>query len=1311
MEISKAESQKIRSLIDEWFNHPEQELEATFEKGEVDVGTFLNIAQRLRSKGFTAIPMEDRLSILLPENIRVLLVGTGVIQNYCREEHIVGKPYVAMIKDRTVQESELDFDEYNVRVKVRRESPLSKENPVLVNNIDKWDVLPKAFRLLRRWSFQKKGIRFDLSMVRSTRRDRRGDYKKVRNFGDENIFKAVPTYEVEVELVRSELDNIDESYISLIQGIGEVLRGIQKNSLLIRASVADRVLRSYAELTGTDQFRGVAPITLERKNMIAEYEDGVPNIRRGYNVTDKADGLRVLGYCNKDGELFLIDMARRVYRTGLTRRECRDSLLDCEWITRDRADRAINLLMTFDVYYVGGEKVDTLPFIIPGTSAAVARGEQVSATRHDHLTAWITEWNKDDGPTMVKGVTSTSKLNVSKKNFFAASEDAPTVIFQAAARILEADQLYHTDGLIFTPNASALPQKPGETFTEQFKWKPADENTIDFLVNFEKDAEYISQDKVTVALNDDTQETVRFKTLRLYVGSSKDAGSTDPRSAILYENMDPRTVRRGGVDTYKPVLFNPIENPDTMANVCYCSVETDPETGEEYIITNGTKEQIRDRTIVEMEYDPSEAPGWRWKPMRVRHDKSERLAKGILARTLNSAKVAESVWNSIHDPITLSMIRTGAEQPLAEEIADLRKSRGEDVERKYYQRSAAKEDLLLVSGLRAFHNEYIKGSILYRNALRRGSKVFDVACGKAGDIQKWRMNGASFVFGVDYAGDNIRDPRNGAYARYWDMMKKFGRQNVPQMVFAIGNSSKRIMNGDAGGTPEERDIMRSIMGRIAPEGPIPKYISSVGAGALSRGAELGVCMFALHYFFETLDTLNGFLQNLADGIAVGGYFIGCCFDGQALFDMLAGLPKGGVRTGAEDGRTIWEIRKEYEIDSLEPDDTSVGLPVDVQFISIGTEHREYLMNFAYFQKRMAAIGFELINAKEAAAFRLKSGSEMFGRTYDAAIASGKKYDMSPMVKEFSFLNRWFIFRRRSSGEAMEEVPQEEVVVEDNVEMPVDEGAVIPSVAPVSEQEIAVEAPVSTTTAVNKTRVLKLPTKKTVTTAAPEEAPLRTIPVGAMLTKGKYEVGEIFQVGMNTKQAAKYQLSDPQAAYWIAPSAPFPIRDPDDASIEYPTVLHFLAGMKLKMGTNKPQLGETVMSRTGSIHEKMNRQRLKETAAGIRPLDAKRDIELLKEELEEVALKSTPQAIRGMSAQYNEGAWLAVKDAMLKEAVKQRWERDVKFYKIVEEARSKGKYILYFSSERANELAGKRMIDGRIEGDNRYGRAIMEIANF
>ena len=45
-------------------------------------------------------------------------------------------------------------------------------------------------------------------------------------------------------------------------------------------------------------------------------------------------------------------------------------------------------------------------------------------------------------------------------------------------------------------------------------------------------------------------------------------------------------------------------------------------------------------------------------------------------------------------------------------------------------------------------------------------------------------------------------------------------------------------------------------------------------------------MFALHYMFENETTLKNFLQNVSDNLKVGGHFIGTCFDGERVFNLL-----------------------------------------------------------------------------------------------------------------------------------------------------------------------------------------------------------------------------------------------------------------------------------------------------------------------------------------------------------------------------------------------------------------------------------------
>ena len=110
--------------------------------------------------------------------------------------------------------------------------------------------------------------------------------------------------------------------------------------------------------------------------------------------------------------------------------------------------------------------------------------------------------------------------------------------------------------------------------------------------------------------------------------------------------------------------------------------------------------------------------------MRIRYDKTERYQKalktGNYGGTMNKDTAAEGVWNSIHEPITMSMIRTGTEQPSAEEV---RTASSSSVTRVYYDRKGPKQDLQSVQGLRAFHNRFIKENILLSTGLKGGKKV------------------------------------------------------------------------------------------------------------------------------------------------------------------------------------------------------------------------------------------------------------------------------------------------------------------------------------------------------------------------------------------------------------------------------------------------------------------------------------------------------------------------------------------------------------------------------------------------------------
>ena len=1288
MELYPPEAKALQALVRDWHAHPETELEACFgPKGRVDVTTFLSIATRLKSKGFKPLPQIDRLSVLLPDQVRFQLNGFGIIQQYCRDDRMAGKPFVAMIKDRTVgTSSNLDLQEYDIRIKSRRELPLDKEDPKIQELLNTWPLQKKAFRLIRRWSFEGAGVVYDLSMIRSSPQDVRGNYRFVRKFGDYDLIGSAPIYEVEVELKRGVgvgegvgegvgvgvgASDVALATKTLIAGLTTILRGIQKNILLCRKSVKTSVLASYAEVADTDRFRGVAPITMETKNMQSLIDDATPNIRTGYNVTEKADGLRVHILCDKYGELYMIDMGMNVYRTGLVQPDCKSSLLDGEFVTRTKDNKAIQQLLIFDIYVgPGKENVTKLPFIATTTADS----------RHKRLENWIALW-KEAKLLPNTGLTPQTQIQVAMKKFVVASAGNDT-IFRAAAQVLDTSYIYHTDGLIFTPNEAPLPQKPGTGFLSQFKWKPAEDNTIDFLVVTEKEPDTPKMDRIQTGIHPDSGETVSYKTLRLFVGSSKAAGENDPRTTILMEQPI-GMVAKG--NTYKPVLFNPKDNPDTMATVCYIPVETDPDSGEQYIRAENSGEIIRDRSIVEMAYDPARSPGWRWYAMRVRTDKTERLLKGILARTLNSEDVAESVWNSIHDPVTVSMIRTGSDEPTQTEIASLLKTMGDRAElsKKYYERKAPAQDLLRVRGLRDFHNRWIKDTLLYGPVLKPGGKtILDLAVGKAGDLQRWRRGRAGFVLGVDYAGENIRDPSNGAYRRLLDTIRNNGPAAVPPMFFAIGDSSKNLANGEAGATAEERDILRTILGKSPPEAALPPLVEKAGSGRLRVGADVMVCMFAIHYFFQDAKTFQGFLTNIQENLKIGGYFIGCAFDGERVFELLRGVPEGQSRVGTEDNTILWTITKRYSAEEIPLQDEGFGLPIDVEFISIGSSHKEYLVPFRLLQERLRSIGVELVSAEGLREIGLKYSTAMFGDSYKEAAKAGKVFPMGDAVKEFSSLNRWWVFKRVSDGGGESEA---------------DGVAEAAPVASVAANEAYTQQQEQTQTQIQQQTQTQIQ-QQTQTQIQSQQA----------TTRRRYKASEVINFYTDAGRQDKLGIKDPDYARYIAPSAYFALPDPEEPSVIYPSLEHFLAGMKYKIATDNPKMAKLLFSTTGSIHYKYLNKRAEEKA-----MTSDRDAALLKDETNDIRKETTPQGFKRNKSTFNEVVWNEKQNELLKYAVETRYNKDPRFRKILETARSQGKILVYYSpSGAASDLGGRRRAnDEMIEGGNKLGNIMMEVAGF
>ena len=159
-------------------------------------------------------------------------------------------------------------------------------------------------------------------------------------------------------------------------------------------------------------------------------------------------------------------------------------------------------------------------------------------------------------------------------------------------------------------------------------------------------------------------------------------------------------------------------------------------------------------------------------------------------------------------------------------------------------------------------------------------------------------------------------------------------------------------------------------------------------------------MFALHYFFKDITTLDGFIKNVVDNIKVGGYLIGACFDGDKIYDTLAERRDVQYTVGEQ---TLLRIDKQYSDDkSFVADASSLGLQIQVDMYTIGTVNVEYLVNFDYFESRLAEHG---ISRVEITKF------EDIGLLPSEIKKHLRLKNMTSVERQISDLNSLFIFKK------------------------------------------------------------------------------------------------------------------------------------------------------------------------------------------------------------------------------------------------------------------------------------------------------------
>jgi hypothetical protein len=195
-------------------------------------------------------------------------------------------------------------------------------------------------------------------------------------------------------------------------------------------------------------------------------------------------------------------------------------------------------------------------------------------------------------------------------------------------------------------------------------------------------------------------------------------------------------------------------------------------------------------------------------------------------------------------------------------------------------------------------------------------------------------------------------------------------------MFAVGDSSRNLREGDAFSSTEFKDVADAIFGYRKPIPELGKY-----NGAGKSGFSVCSCQFALHYFFKNAQTLHGFLRNVAENTQMGGYFIGTTYDGDTVFKRLRKSKKGEGIVLSKDEKIYFQLLRGYDETGFPPDESSLGYSIHVFQESIGKMAEEYLVNFTFFENMMKLYGFRLADP-DIDRLDLPRGSGLFEELYD-----------------------------------------------------------------------------------------------------------------------------------------------------------------------------------------------------------------------------------------------------------------------------------------------------------------------------------------
>ena len=745
-----------------------------------------------------------------------------------------------------------------------------------------------------------------------------------------------------------ETKDLYDSFNNIVYDINKI---IYETEYILSMTDKNKILDGYYKLCKKKKkFMGPDLITLNRNSINSDKRG---NIFKNYLVTEKADGERYLLYVTDDKHGYLINKKLVVKDSGkVFPKSNGEWLLDGEYITSDKDKNKINIYMIFDVYYATEET------LIPVHMYPFYNVKNIEHCRNDVLDGfkYLVDNSKDINPDILpcsiyfkEYVSGNIRLNSDISKSSKILRESKKILLRGGYK-QKGDKweynkkyneyLYKIDGLIYLPRDLSVGgdyygNKPSDIsgrWDYNYKWKPPEENTIDFQVEINKEKNGNRWDeKIKIYTKTENSNTIdySYKTCKLLVGYSLHKDDINFKDIDYCMKIYDKVKEKREPREY--IKF--VGKKDPWGDPCTDKGITNITLDEGRMLTE-EGELIANGDIVEFRYNAEGENCSIWEPMRLRRDKTKP----------QDFKVAADVWQTIIDPITTEMIM-GNTKSIHEYVNVPVLENKED----YYIGQSKN-----LKPLRDLHN-YIKYKLIVGVGSKssRNNHILDTSIGLGGDLNKYldKIVHCKFILGLDIA------PVDEACRRYYTNDWKDDKNKA---VFLKYDTSKNIKDKSGLDLDLHGDNMLNIIYDIKDTTILEKYknIDKIYRGLANKKFDIISTQFSIHYYFKDENTLNGYLENIIQNIKEGGYFIGTCYDGNRIFERLKN-PKPFIYE--KNGDLVYSVEKKYNIDNFDynSDDISnmFGQKITVYMESIGQKIDEYLVNFEYLTEIMKKYGF------------------------------------------------------------------------------------------------------------------------------------------------------------------------------------------------------------------------------------------------------------------------------------------------------------------------------------------------------------------